>query len=81
MAGPRIVVIGASAGGLDALTRLVAQLPADLPAAVFVVQHMAADTSGEALLHGLTKAAAMPCARARDRPTLFVCPCPGHCRF
>ncbi len=35
-----IVVIGASAGGVAALTDLVARLPADLPAAVFVVVHV-----------------------------------------
>lgn len=35
-----IIVIGASAGGVDALQRLCAALPADLPAAVFVAQHI-----------------------------------------
>jgi two-component system chemotaxis response regulator CheB len=35
-----IVVIGASAGGVDALQRLCAALPADFPAAVFVTQHL-----------------------------------------
>lgn len=35
-----VVVVGASAGGLDALRRLVAGFPADLPAAVFIVQHL-----------------------------------------
>jgi two-component system chemotaxis response regulator CheB len=34
-----IVVIGASAGGVQALQRLTAALPADFPAAVFVVLH------------------------------------------
>jgi len=34
-----IVVIGASAGGVPPLQRVVAGLPADLPAAVFVVMH------------------------------------------
>jgi two-component system chemotaxis response regulator CheB len=37
MATRDIVVVGASAGGMDALQRMSAALPADLPAAVFVV--------------------------------------------
>ena len=39
-AAPAIVVIGASAGGVDALLKLVATLPTDLPAAVFIVLHI-----------------------------------------
>ena len=35
-----IVVIGASAGGVQALTALVRELPPDLPAAIFVVMHV-----------------------------------------
>lgn len=42
-----IIVIGASAGGLQALTNLVGQLPAGLPASIFVVLHMAPDTPNE----------------------------------
>jgi len=38
--GHDIIVLGASTGGVEALTRLVAGLPEDLPAAVFVVLHM-----------------------------------------
>jgi len=34
-----IVVIGASAGGIEALRVLVRRLPADLPASLFIVQH------------------------------------------
>lgn len=34
-----IIVVGASAGGQEALTRLVERLPAGLPAALFVVRH------------------------------------------
>jgi two-component system, chemotaxis family, protein-glutamate methylesterase/glutaminase len=35
-----IIVIGSSAGGVDALSRLCAALPADLPATVFIAQHL-----------------------------------------
>lgn len=37
-----IVVIGASAGGLEPLKKLLQELPADLPASLFVVKHGAA---------------------------------------
>ncbi len=39
-----IVVVGASAGGLEALKVLVSALPADFPAAVLIVWHMAAQS-------------------------------------
>jgi two-component system chemotaxis response regulator CheB len=44
----RVIGIGASAGGVDALIRLVRQLPGDLPAAVCVVLHL--PSSGRSLL-------------------------------
>lgn len=42
MRGHEIIVIGASEGGVDAVPQLIASLPADLPAAVFVVLHIPA---------------------------------------
>lgn len=42
--GPeRLVVICASAGGIDAITEVVSGLAADLPAAVIIVQHLMAN--------------------------------------
>jgi two-component system chemotaxis response regulator CheB len=40
---PHCIVIGASAGGLEPLRDVVAQLPADLPAPVFAVMHLPAN--------------------------------------
>ena len=42
---PAIVVIGASAGGVEAIRTLAAALPAGFPAAVFVVLHIGAHKS------------------------------------
>ena len=52
MAARDIIVIGASAGGISALQELLATLPADLPAAVFITMHLfnRADSSLAAIL-------------------------------
>lgn len=44
MATRDTIVIGASAGGVQALCTLVAGLPANLPAAIFIVLHIPADS-------------------------------------
>lgn len=65
MLGHDIIVIGASAGGLDALTQLVAGLPADLPAALFIVVHFPA--WGKSMLPEiLTKSGPLPAVHATD---------------
>jgi two-component system chemotaxis response regulator CheB len=64
--GRNIIVVGASAGGLEALDQLVGQLPTDLPASIFVVQHMAAHNSGEPLLRRLGRHKAFQPKLAED---------------
>jgi two-component system chemotaxis response regulator CheB len=41
-----IIVIGASAGGFDAMKELIGGLPPDLNAAIFIVWHMSPDVTG-----------------------------------
>jgi two-component system, chemotaxis family, protein-glutamate methylesterase/glutaminase len=60
-----VIVIGASAGGLTALDRLVSQLPNNLNASVFIVQHMAPESTAEVLL-GLLGKHALPVKLAED---------------
>lgn len=60
-----IIVVGASAGGYSVLQRLVAELPPDLPAALFVVWHLPPDGTG-VLPDALSRVGALPAAHALD---------------
>ncbi|MBL6458458.1 chemotaxis protein CheB [Belnapia sp. T6] len=62
--GRDIIVIGASAGGTEALQRLLGALPADLPASLFVTVHIGARRS--MLDRVLAKAGPLPVAWAED---------------
>jgi two-component system chemotaxis response regulator CheB len=65
MANHDIIVIGASAGGIETLCRLQQQLPADLPAAIFIVQHLSPRSPG--MLTGiLDRAGPLPVVTAED---------------
>ncbi|HKV34891.1 MAG TPA: chemotaxis protein CheB [Pyrinomonadaceae bacterium] len=60
-----IIVIGASAGGVQALSTLVAALPARLPAAVFIVLHIPAEPPS-LLPNILSRDALMPVSHAKN---------------
>jgi two-component system chemotaxis response regulator CheB len=45
MPGHDIIVIGFSAGGVEALTRVVRDLPSELPAAILIVHHFPAHST------------------------------------
>jgi two-component system chemotaxis response regulator CheB len=76
-----IIVIGASAGGIKALKELAAALPEDLPAAVFVVLHLA-PTKPSILPQILSRAGPLPALHpSNDQPVetgyIYVAP-PDH---
>lgn len=77
----RLVVAGASAGGLPVLELLAAGLPADLPAAVFVVIHVP-ERAVSYLDEILDRAGPLPAHLADDgeeiRPGHIYCARPGH---
>jgi two-component system chemotaxis response regulator CheB len=76
-----VVVIGASAGGVEALETLVRHLPPELPAAIFVVLHVL--PTGTSVLHKLlARAGDLPATHARngevfERGHIYVAP-PDH---
>jgi len=77
-----IIVIGASAGAVEALRVLVGRLPADLPASLFVVVHTAPESLA-LLADILDHFGTLPATNAKDgeriRPsTIYVAPPDRH---
>ncbi|HEY1402682.1 MAG TPA: chemotaxis protein CheB [Pyrinomonadaceae bacterium] len=66
MESRHIIVIGASAGGFEALKKLVAGLPKDFAASVFIVWHMSPDIRG-VLPQVLNRAETVFAAHAYDQ--------------
>ncbi len=77
-----IIVVGASAGGVEALKQFVAGLPGDLPASVFIVLHTAPSTPS-LLPHILTRAGSLPAEHAThgtrfQRGRVYIAPPDRH---
>ena len=73
MPGRDIVVVGTSAGGVEALRALVAGLPDDFSGSVFVVMHTAPDSPG-VLAQILDRSGPLPAGNATDSERIS----PGH---
>ena len=83
MGSSHIVVVGASAGGMEALGSLVAQLPRDFAAPVLVVHHLAPDTTTNALVRAMNQSGTLVCIEAQDGETfedghVYVAPPDQH---
>jgi two-component system, chemotaxis family, protein-glutamate methylesterase/glutaminase len=82
MPGHDLIVVGASAGGVEALVELVRGLPRNVPAAICIVLHLPADSTS-LLPQILGRAGALPTAHARDGDLLrhghvYVAPPDSH---
>ena len=78
-----LIVVGTSAGGMPALVKFVAQLPATLSAAVLVVQHFASDSDGQHLIDRLAHHTSLPCRLPADGDlieagTIYLAPPDRH---
>jgi len=80
-----MVVIAASTGGPAAVTRVVAGLPREFPAAVFLVLHMPATFTKQFTLQ-LSEVATLPVKEAESNETpqpgtIYLCPGSHHLRL
>ena len=85
MSTPPLVVVGGSAGGLDAATRLVGALDAEFPAAVVVVLHQAPGAD-DYIARRLRQSTVLVVEMAEDGGPLepghvYVAPADRHLRF
>lgn len=60
----RVIVIGASAGSLNAIIKLTSQLKKGFQAPVLIVQHTSADASGKVLIDALNEKGSLTCKHA-----------------
>jgi two-component system chemotaxis response regulator CheB len=79
-----IIVVGTSAGGVEALRILAAGLPADLEASVFVVLHIGKGVNGQSYLPEIiSKAGPLPAVNPKDgeviqKRKIYIAPPDSH---
>ncbi|WP_373496711.1 chemotaxis protein CheB [Aquiflexum sp.] len=79
----QVVVIGTSAGGLDALKELISQISNDFPLPILVVRHISPDATGNVVLDQLNKLNSVKCQHAQSginlKPgNLYLAPSDQH---
>lgn len=77
-----IIAIGASAGGINAVSKLVSTFGQDLEAAVFIVIHLSRSSNIEVILNSIQKHTSLKCVEAKDQEriengTIYLAP-PDH---
>ncbi|MBV8388253.1 MAG: chemotaxis protein CheB [Mucilaginibacter sp.] len=61
-----VIVVGASAGGFQAVADLMARVPPDLDTAIFVVVHISRNSVGHALVNFVQRRTTYICSLAKD---------------
>lgn len=78
-----VVVIGASAGGLQALSEVISSISPNFPAVIFIVHHLSPENTGQHILQELRKHTSLKCKFAEDREhfqigTIYLAPSDFH---
>lgn len=78
-----IITIGASAGGIAAVSRLVATFQQDMNAAVFIVIHVSVHSEAGVILHNIQKNTSWQCTVPADQEviksgTIYLAPSDHH---
>lgn len=78
-----IIVVGASAGGMNAVSRFLASLKQDVNASIFVVIHLSGNSMAEVIVDHLQKFSEFPCKIPKDNEmiadkTVYLAPPDRH---
>ena len=78
-----IITIGASAGGISAVSRLVATFQQDMDAAVFIVIHVSVNSASDVILQAIQKKTSWKCIVPEDQEkikngTIYLAPSDHH---
>ena len=81
MSNRHIIVIGALAGGMNALCELNKHLPKDLAASIFVVMHIGTETILPQVLTQCGNLPAVPAGHAKSYKRGCIYCAPAHCHL